>query len=614
MEPASTVQTLPYRKDPRGGQLQIINAVIERKTGTLNCQLPTGYGKTFTAYASYAALRSMGLVDRLLYVVPSVAQLDQLLDGAKEDFADVVLDGPQKIFDLGYSATLALKAHRNNTAQVFACTIQALVGSPTTWEAVTTLLAESRWIIVIDEYHHYAIEATWGRKACQLPCVFRLAMSATPYRKERDSAFGEPEIRVTYRQALKEGAVKKLICHSYVYRIDAVLPDGNIRTYTTEELVEEAGSTSPDKVQKMMVDRAMRWSPKYVSPLVDIPIARMTRERLDSGLPQQVLIGAMCCSHAELVCEQVKAMFPELRIDWVGTGDYGRPDVENRKIIKAFCPPKRLGDDGKSKRHPEDINLDVLVHVGMAGEGLDSVYVTEVIHLNPANINNQNNQENGRSSRIMDDLPASIGYINVDSSSPYAKFVGEAVMDLMDDPTAEPTKPCDLDQDDPIERMLPEEPRIRIVDMECIRVDQGEVDRLKAAYIQVGIRDYGWDASVLNDPSHLLHLNAKQLFLDMRRREAEQFNTKSIHEQWLASVERARSACVTKALRKVFAKNARYPSSLAGDFKRKITQRAFAIHGPATKNTSVENLQKHYKWYVALESEIVNKGLPLWLQ
>ena len=116
------------------------------------------------------------------------------------------------------------------------------------------------------------------------------------------------------------------------------------------------------------------------SALVDTPITRMLRERLATGHRLQALIGAFCCSHAQLVCEQVQAMFPELKVDWVGTGSNGRSDGENRAVLNKFCPPKKDG-----KRDPQDIKLDVLVHVGMAGEGLDTVYVSEVIHLNPAN-------------------------------------------------------------------------------------------------------------------------------------------------------------------------------------------------------------------------------------
>ena len=177
-------------------------------------------------------------------------------------------------------------------------------------------------------------------------------------------------------------------------RLTCELQDGEFVTFTTDELAKAAGSSEPDAIERFKLTSKMRWSPKYVSPLVDRPIARMlaTRARIGVG---QALVGAMCCSHAELVCEQIKTMYPELRVDWVGTGLSGRSDEQNKAVLRKFCPKKRDG-----QRRWDDVELDILVHVGMAGEGLDSVFVTEVIHLNPANINNQNNQENGRSARL----------------------------------------------------------------------------------------------------------------------------------------------------------------------------------------------------------------------
>ena len=96
----------------------------------------------------------------------------------------------------------------------------------------------------------------------------------------------------------------------------------------------------------------------------------MMLHRLETGHDKlQILIGAMCCSHAELVCEQVKAhvdaLYPgQLTVDWVGTGPNGRSDNENRAIIRKFCPEKVDGT-----RRPEDIKLDIKKYVD------DSVYL-----------------------------------------------------------------------------------------------------------------------------------------------------------------------------------------------------------------------------------------------
>jgi hypothetical protein len=64
--------------------------------------------------------------------------------------------------------------------------------------------------------------------------------------------------------------------------------------------------------------------------------------------------------------------------------------------------------------------------------------------LNNASFCNKRNQEHGRASRY---LPEVIGNINFDSSSDYAAYVGDAIMDAMDDelpkvnPDPEPREP-----------------------------------------------------------------------------------------------------------------------------------------------------------------------------
>ena len=123
----------------------------------------------------------------------------------------------------------------------------------------------------------------------------------------------------------------------------------------------------------------------------------------------QALIGALCVSHAELVCKQIAEMYPELNVDWVGTGENGRNDPENELIIGKFCPPK---DEDGNRPLPE---IDVLVHVGIAGEGLDSIKVSEVVFLNNASISNKRIQEAGRASRFLEGV---IGHISFDSFLP----------------------------------------------------------------------------------------------------------------------------------------------------------------------------------------------------
>src|SRR5690606_2867835 len=99
------------------------------------------------------------------------------------------------------------------------------------------------------------------------------------------------------------------------------------------------------------------------------------------------------CSHGKMVCEQAKVLLPEfMEVDWVGTGPQGRSQQENEEVLHRFCPPK----DASGKR---PWTLDVLVNVGIAGEGLDTTDVTEIVFLTPGNLTISNLQTIGRGAR-----------------------------------------------------------------------------------------------------------------------------------------------------------------------------------------------------------------------
>jgi superfamily II DNA or RNA helicase len=603
---------LSFRQNPREGQRRVIQLAAEPDRRQLCAQLPTGYGKTFTSVATYSTLQRQGRVDRLLYIVPSTGQLEQFAQDGAADLHAASVQGPAIVCDIAfYGAAQAVKRHRQGTCQVFACTIQGL-SSVRVKAVVNELMQSGRWMICVDEYHHYGIEKTWGSAVIELTrlpsCQFLLALSATPYRPDDDSAFGQPDPRavVTYRQAVEERAVKPLECHSYTYRVDAI-DNGDVVSYTTQDLADMTDDASPEAIERVF--RQMRWSPKYISPLVDVPISRMIRSRIATGQRLQALVGAFCCSHAQLVCEQIRAMFPELSVDWVGTGTNGRSDKENRDVLRRFCPPKVDG-----KRRKQDIGLDVLVHVGMAGEGLDTVFVSEVIHLNPANRNNSNDQENGRAARWLATSNGEPirGYINVESGTDYGKDwlgrkielafdapPGTKVEDDGEDETPEPSTDDDLPE-------LPDEPSIEIIDCECTEIKTGELVEIQhMAEALHEVSGVSLDDQKLQD-------KAVELYLRRRKQVAEASNERSIIEQWKEAVSGALSLVARRAAVMMTAPGARMDKGLIGDVKKRINSQKKRYLGAV--DADVDLLSKHYNWLKNLEQQMLREGLPSWLQ
>lgn len=613
MQSASTMQGVPFRQKPRQGQRRVFDE-LERCGNYLNIQLPTGYGKTFTAAGCYAIKQREGSVNRLLMILPTDAQLTQIEEDSKSDHADFYLagvDGPLDVVDIRFFGAEAIRRHRTNTAQIFAITVQSLI-QPRGDDNVRMLMQSGRWMVVVDEYHHYGIDKAWGRSVRALPASFLLAMSATPTRPDDDSAFGKPLVTVSYRDAKDEQAVKPLRGHAYHYRIDALDPDGTVHSYTTSDLADAAGAT-PDAVERWKIERKMRWSPKYISPLVSHPLERITEVRLRSGQRVQALFGAMCVSHAELVCGQIHAMYPELAVDWVGTGMNGRSDAANREILKRFCPPKN--QDGL--REP---TLDVLVHVGMAGEGLDSTLVTEVVHLNNAARNNSNDQENGRAARLLLAVDGTVieGHINFDATSDYAQFVGPAIMDAMDGLDEPRLSESDLEPEPASSddyTLSPEEPAILIYNMELEHIDSGDPGVQRMARVLHDLQPSGFDIRDFEDrmsPRHDAAVRAViESFKAMRRVEAEESNGKSVVMQWNDQVNNLLSKVVALVIRTITKDGQRVEKTLAGDIKKRINARKKLSIGEISRDVDVCRL--HYRWLRDVEQDILTNGLPIWL-
>lgn len=605
MQSASPLRHVSPRKTPREGQRRVVEFCVEKQRGTVCVQLPTGYGKTLAAALTFTALHKAGVVNRLLYLVPTAAQLNQFCNDGEGDFLDAGLAGSVP-FDVSYSPAQAVARHRENRTAVFAATIQS-VTSGAAGMAVREMLQTGSWMVVIDEYHHYGIDKSWSRAALDLLATFTLAMSATPNRRNQDSAFGEPQVKVTYRQAVDEGAVKALRLHSYEYRVDAITVNGEPVSFSTSDIVNAAGSADPTAIDKYIVDKKLRWSPKYISPLVSIPIERLLSRR--RGLPLQALVGGMGCLHAKMLCEQIRSMFGDiLRVDWVGTGPHGRTDAENKSVLRKFCPPKVNG-----VRRAKDIELDVLVHVGVAGEGLDSVYVSEVIHLNKATVTNQNHQENGRAARPIPGAPSELqeAVINVDSASPYAEWSGARIMDLFDADPGEPPPEEEYVEREPRELDdLPEEPTIVIADCQLESIDKGdpEVKGCATALVSAG----GFDPSILNDPNHQIWDAAIML----RRRELLE---RARGQDGMATLYQLRKA-VQDAVAAIASRTARIASvnrperSTIGDLMKRINSEMKRRHGAPIAEADEEGLRARYAWLKRLEKTLKCEGIPQWLR
>jgi len=466
-----------------------------------------------------------------------------------------------------------------------------------------------RWFVVVDEHHHYSENGIWADRVKQLNYCAMLAMSATPNRHDGTDYFADPDIAESYVNAANAKPapyVKRLSLHAYEYEIDAVTVNGEVK-FTTDELIAQVGSDCPEAIDKFMALRKMRWSPKYISPLVTFPLDRIVSLRT-RGVKAQMLIQAMSCSHAEMVCKQVQTLLPEfMTVDWVGTGPSGRPDPENDRVLKAFCPRK---DKITGRRN---WSLDVLVNVGMAGEGLDTTDVTEVVFLTPGNLTTSNFQIIGRGSRVMvvpDNERMPRCNINVDTSAPMAEYVGPRIMSLFDDDVVanvDDKEPGDGEHDpDWTYEPLPEEIPVIIVDVHLMDIRSepmfdAVVDRLKRRHPDVDDEQLKRHAEqAIQD--YLNRGNSESAVLAEKREGVETATVK------ITGLIMSRRRTAT---------GKRVDGTIAKEIKWRINTKKKSLFGPVNEATSDE-LQRHWSWLRDLESTILAapglQGVPAWLQ
>jgi superfamily II DNA or RNA helicase len=613
MESSGFMPRMPLFENLRRGQREVVQKFQEMTIGSPSsviAKLPTGYGKTKAAAASFAYLKISGKVDFMLFVVPRTAQSNQCSESVPEELSKYNIE--TKSFDFGDNPSKAHRAVRRNSACVFAITVQALI-SKTTREALQSAMSTGRWLVVVDEYHHYGVDGKWTEWLGELERDYTIAMSATPDREDCPSPFGQPEISISYIQAFKEGAVKKLSLHSYDYKINAVKQDGEIISFTTAELQSKISKTI--SVEDVIVARKAKWQPDYISPIIMEPIERLNNLAM-YGIKSQIIVQAIDCSHARFVCEQIESLLTDgMTVDWVGGGKNGRPDKENAAVLNRFCPPKN--EDGF-----REWSLDILVNVGMAGEGLDTTDVTEVVFLTNPRGTISDRQIMGRAARIMKVGPAHqdkiIGHINVDAGCDLTKFLGSKIMDVFDsaneflDEEPEPDEQNGDDDpsdgDDAIGPIIDWKNLIMVLSVELVDIKHDP------EYIPLHTKLLS-DLSdeFPNSQKDMLDAAANKILVKYLNDKAEKaksrnqsINDKNNRDQVIATTK----TVVGKAIKFVIMKRNLTPSDeLAKEVSIRINSAKKAKCGAIDK-CSGDEINKHVEYLQSIDSMIMNGEMP----
>ena len=590
----------------RNGQLEIIEKLNDpnskaRKRNQLIADLPTGYGKTLCLCCSYGCLREHGVVNRMLIVVPSAEQLDSYLQEIEQDMACV---GVKVTGAYRAVSDLSLRLHRRNEAEVFVTTIQNLSSSGLA--SVTDLMSSGRWLLAADEFHRYADANSWGESIKSLCPTFTIAVSATTQRTDGSAKAieGVADVIVDLADAVAEGAIRRVVTHVMDYQVDLTMGSESVpERFTLSTLAATiGGSERLQDISQAEIKREIRYCSKYISESLLNAVSKLEQLNVQNQGEHKMLVFALGVRHAQTICEQLQAIAPQLKADWIGTmatdrngRQSGRSEVENESVLSRF------------KRS----ELQILVQVRKAAEGFNDVRCSVLVFLNLLNESVLLQQAVGRGLRrnpaIEEDEDECHVYVSYDHPGvEYLKALSELLKGDAEDAVVN-ERPGAGGESGPVIYDIPE---FFIVDANF----NGE-----ELYFPLGdkrITQVQATSAVRNTIPALSGQDDDSLMELIRQALGIQPQIMSTTEKVERAKERVTKAVNTLASNVVRIRADRsggtFAKSLLGDTCRAIHRRWKTVNGGTSQSAmTVEELERKYSWVQSVNTSIKENPNPL---
>lgn len=381
-------------KNLREGQRDAYQLSLEKDRTELNCEWPTGYGKTIGICLSYAARASMGLIDKLLIIVPGTERKSSYLAEIEQDF--IKIGFPVN----GATEALSLFAGRY-LCDVYVVNNESVLSNES--ELLNLMSGGGRWMVALDEAHHLRVGSKRGDSIARLTekCDFLISVTATPRRTDKKPTItgGTLHSSVSYGDALKEDAIRPIRIHAHDYEVDISFDDGSdekeverVRLSEYEARLQEIKEQKGKELSEAQFRARVRHHSKYVQKiLLDCYSTWLHKESLFPG-QHQIIIYAMDCSHAEDLAKTFNDLAGEKIAEWIGSGPNGRSEKINAGILDRF-----LGRGQFSSNDPPD--LKCLVQVLKASEGFNCIRASVMAFLNAMGESVQAEQSIGRAVR-----------------------------------------------------------------------------------------------------------------------------------------------------------------------------------------------------------------------
>lgn len=149
--------------------------------------------------------------------------------------------------------------------------------------------------------------------------------------------------------------------------------------------------------------------------------------------------------------------------------------------------------------------------------------------------------------------------------------------------------------------------------MELIGIDSGspEVKRVQNMIVNNPnvFGGMGITRENMNEPANVDL--AIEMYRNIRKKEADEFNQASSIRQLKESVDKAVGALASKIIRKTYSREQSIPRSAIGDVKKSINSKKKAACGEIQLDKDV--CMKHWSWIKNFEAQIKEQGVPTWL-
>jgi superfamily II DNA or RNA helicase len=335
--PAQILGNERLREPQRAAYLSIYDFLVKkRRPLPAVVRLPTGCGKS-----GIIACLPYGIANgRVLIVAPNLT----IRDGITE-----VLTGgstrPPFLLDRGVLAEYAqlprvvvLAEHANREDCLRADVIVANVQQIQSW---LDLFPTSFFDLVIVDEGHHTPASSWRKISEKFRAAKKVYLTATPFRADGRSIYGEIVYSFSLAEAMSRGYVKEVV------RVDAVpsrlvfVADGQETEYTTGEILEMR--------EELWFSRGVALSQTCNRSIVDKSL-QILRKKRASGFAHQVIAVACSIPHAR----QIMALY------------------RARGVSAALVHSRmEMAEREATLQRFERGGADVIVQVGLLGEGYD---------------------------------------------------------------------------------------------------------------------------------------------------------------------------------------------------------------------------------------------------